>query len=475
MGGRGKTHGSKKAKSRSSKAGLQFPVGRIARLLETGKYAERVSAGAPVYLAAVLEYLAAEVLELAGDKARRYNKNMRMLSNRPEGVEWLGITATDINETRIRRRHIKRAVRRDEELRKLSKLLKSSIHKKKKKRPRPCSDSDSSDERRRERVRVGVGVGVGGCSNEYKFPPPATVITWTWNTGKEEDVRNWLELPPEVTLRILMKLETLDIVLTVSQVCSSWRRLSKDPVLYRSVFIGGYDNIFRGKWGWKIERIAIEAVDRSRGKLLQFSAGNMCRFFIEHLSYIADSSHSLKSLRLGLCKNIHFVDILEVVKRIPSLEELYIHDSFFPQYTFRDIGSCCPKLKYLQFGVLRNADAEALEIAKSLPYLRRLCLLANGVTNNGLQAILHGCPHLEYVYLKGFSNLEGELLLKKCCDRIKSITVLNRSDQFGVECEFHLKATSDGWLSDTAEEVSDYGCLSVYKSSFKDFFEPFYK
>ena len=60
MSGRGKSSG-KKAVSRSAKAGLQFPVGRIARFLKNGKYATRVGAGAPVYLAAVLEYLAAEV------------------------------------------------------------------------------------------------------------------------------------------------------------------------------------------------------------------------------------------------------------------------------------------------------------------------------------------------------------------------------------------------------------------------------
>ena len=66
MSGRGKGGKAKgKAKSRSSRAGLQFPVGRIHRLLRKGNYAERVGAGAPVYLAAVLEYLAAEVLELA--------------------------------------------------------------------------------------------------------------------------------------------------------------------------------------------------------------------------------------------------------------------------------------------------------------------------------------------------------------------------------------------------------------------------
>lgn len=62
-GGRGKSKTAAKAVSRSSKAGLQFPVGRIARYLKTGKYAERVGAGAPVYLSAVLEYLAAEVMD----------------------------------------------------------------------------------------------------------------------------------------------------------------------------------------------------------------------------------------------------------------------------------------------------------------------------------------------------------------------------------------------------------------------------
>ncbi|KAL5712745.1 Histone H2A [Ranunculus cassubicifolius] len=94
MSGRGKPKSSKSV-SRSSKAGLAFPVGRIARFLKAGKYAERVGAGAPVYLAAVLEYLAAEVLELAGNAAR------------------------DNKKTRIGPRHIQLAVRNDDELSKL--------------------------------------------------------------------------------------------------------------------------------------------------------------------------------------------------------------------------------------------------------------------------------------------------------------------------------------------------------------------
>lgn len=45
--GSGKASGESKSQSRSAKAGLQFPVGRVHRLLKKGNYAQRVGAGAP--------------------------------------------------------------------------------------------------------------------------------------------------------------------------------------------------------------------------------------------------------------------------------------------------------------------------------------------------------------------------------------------------------------------------------------------
>ena len=74
----GKAKQSVKSKSRSSWAGLQFPVGRLHRKLKKDHFSEHVGASAPVYLAAVLEYLTTEVLELASNAARD-NKKCRII------------------------------------------------------------------------------------------------------------------------------------------------------------------------------------------------------------------------------------------------------------------------------------------------------------------------------------------------------------------------------------------------------------
>jgi histone H2A len=91
-----KTHkaavkGSKRKVKGRSKGGPIFPVGRVGRFLKKGKYGERVGRGAALFMAGVLEYLTAEILELAGS------------------------FAIDSHRKRIIPRHIELAIRSDDE------------------------------------------------------------------------------------------------------------------------------------------------------------------------------------------------------------------------------------------------------------------------------------------------------------------------------------------------------------------------
>jgi histone H2A len=86
--------GGRKA-SRSSRAGLTFPAGRVNRALHEYLAGYRIGAGASIYLCAVLEYTTAEIMELSGNASR------------------------DNKMVRITPRHLKLAISNDSELTKL--------------------------------------------------------------------------------------------------------------------------------------------------------------------------------------------------------------------------------------------------------------------------------------------------------------------------------------------------------------------
>lgn len=60
----------KRGVRQSARAGLQLPVGRVRAKLRADGLARKISEKSAVYLTAVMEYMAAELFEIAGNEAK---------------------------------------------------------------------------------------------------------------------------------------------------------------------------------------------------------------------------------------------------------------------------------------------------------------------------------------------------------------------------------------------------------------------
>ena len=95
MAGKKNGDSRKKPVSNSSRCDLIFPVGRMTRYIKQGRYSDSVGVGGGIFMAAVLEYITCEILELAGNAAEEQKKKT------------------------IAPRHLQLAIRNDEELNKI--------------------------------------------------------------------------------------------------------------------------------------------------------------------------------------------------------------------------------------------------------------------------------------------------------------------------------------------------------------------
>ena len=75
-----------KSITQSKRADTLFPVGRLNRLMKQGRYSDRLSSSAGVFMAGVLEYLCAEIIELAGNQCEK----MKMKTLQPKHIN-LGV------------------------------------------------------------------------------------------------------------------------------------------------------------------------------------------------------------------------------------------------------------------------------------------------------------------------------------------------------------------------------------------------
>lgn len=151
-------------------------------------------------------------------------------------------------------------------------------------------------------------------------------------------------------------------------------------------------------------------------------------------------SPNLRSLGLELFYPISYNGLVNLVAKLPLLEELEVVRAFL-KMELKPIGRASPKLKILKLKctgwssfLYKTVDDDALGIAETMPELRHLQLLGNKLTNTGLTAILDNCPHLQHLDLRKCSNikLSGDLE-KRCLERLKEFRRPNDSTD---DCPF---------------------------------------
>ncbi|XP_020967723.1 putative F-box/LRR-repeat protein 23 [Arachis ipaensis] len=195
-------------------------------------------------------------------------------------------------------------------------------------------------------------------------------------------VRNWLDLPNDLTFMIFSRLTTFDILTSVQQMCH-------------------------------------HTIDRSCGQLVDisieyFGTDNL-------LKYIIDSQGKLRRLQLVQCFYTIFDEgLCEIAQKLPLLKEFeIILCKHITCVALEAIGRGCPLLKSLKFnhnGHSKGDNEDAVAIAQNMPNLRHLQLIYGCLDNDGVSAILDGCRFFESLDLRWCYNVNLEGRLRKMCD-----------------------------------------------------------
>ncbi|GAU50714.1 hypothetical protein TSUD_123670 [Trifolium subterraneum] len=264
---------------------------------------------------------------------------------------------------------------------------------------------------------------------------------------------NWLALPIDITKNILRRLDTVEIVTNVCQVCPLSHNIFKDPLMGRTIHMS-----------------------RSCGYLENIDIELFCTDDL--LEFIAENANNLRCMRLTECLRISDKGFIEAVRKLPQLEEVDISFCNLSKDSLEVLGRSCPLLKSLKFAKRWNEppgndDDEAFVIAETMFGLSHLCLKGIDLTSVGLLAILDACPLLESLDIKGCyhpSLIDAASLKKRCLEQIKDLQ-LPIMNSFGDHYD-------DGHLSYLCSQIQDNAYVfHHHDSSLDDYFdnEDFYE
>ncbi|KAL4349065.1 hypothetical protein HN51_030124 [Arachis hypogaea] len=297
------------------------------------------------------------------------------------------------------------------------------------------------------------------CPNQ---PPPLP-------SSPEDEHRNWLDLPRDVVSAIFVKVGTIEVLRNVQRVCSLWRNVSRDPLIWRTIDMHALGDLTDSDD--ILDAMCRRAIDHSSGQLTDITIEEFATDAL--LKYIVDSTSHLRRLCLIRCYSITDEGLCVVAEKLSRLEELDISISNLSKDPLETIGRSCPHLRTLKFNIEGyksphiECNEDAFAIAETMPALRHLQLFGNKLTNDGLLSILDGCPNLESLDLRQCFNVNliGNLE-RRCAEQIKDLRrPYDPIDDYPFEAEDDYGSFDEDYPSG----ISDIDILSDYEYDFYEF------
>lgn len=193
--------------------------------------------------------------------------------------------------------------------------------------------------------------------------------------------------------------------------------------------------------------------------------------FLHLLIYIINEffsflrSTQLKVLNIGDEVDFKEHDLLEACKRFPLLEVLHTYSyRTLSSVAIESIGHSCPNLKDFAFNS-EGHDFEgkcnmiAFAIAKNMPGLKKLEMIRDPLGDDGLIAILDGCPQLEILHIDYCFNLMIKEKLKYRLSKIEVKYLKSSSGKYvDLDDEYaEMLGSRDYDEVDNHDEVDDIG------------------
>ncbi|MED6183343.1 hypothetical protein PIB30_037070 [Stylosanthes scabra] len=288
-------------------------------------------------------------------------------------------------------------------------------------------------------------------------------------SSAEAEQRNWLDLPRDVVSAIFVKVGTIEVLRNARRVCSLWRNVSKDPLIWRTIDMHQLGDLTDSDD--ILDAMCRRAIDHSSGQLTDITIEEFATDSL--LKYIADSTSQLRRLRLIRCYSLTDEGLCVIAEKLPQLEELDISISNLSKVPLETIGRSCPHLRTLKFNIEGykrphiECNEDAFAIAETMPALCHLQLFGNKLTNDGLLAILDGCPNLKSLDLRQCFNVSliGNLG-RRCAEQIKDLRhPYDPTDDYPFEAEDNYGSFDEDYPSG----ISDIDILSDYAYDFYEF------